>query len=159
MSTVDLRKSASHAGEDQASPDVFAARDAHWKNVLVGLFGAANTLAFAYLQEQRDSAQACIDGDHHAAVTNLFSQVARAKALGLSVVGSEQLATDGQVKVDIWSVIIEPFSASTLAELIDQNDWLRPGDVVYQAETVRRHTLTEADFSAAAAPAVIGGEA
>ena len=142
-------KLASHAGEDQSSSDVFAARDAHWKNVLVGLFGAANTLAFIYLQEQRDSAQACIDGDHHSAVTNLFSQVARAKALGLSVVGAAELATARQVKVDIWSVIVEPFTASTLEGLIDLNDWLRPGDVVYRAETVHRHTLTEADFTAA----------
>jgi hypothetical protein len=149
--------SASHAGEDQSSPDVFAARDAHWKNVLVGLFGAANTLAFIYLQGQRDSAQACVDADHHKAVVNLFNQVARAKALGLSAAGASQLATAGQVKVDIWSVIVEPFSASTLADLIDQNDWLRPGDVVYRAETVHRHTLTEADFPAAAVRAKIGG--
>ena len=150
---------ASHAGEDQSSPDVFAARDAHWKNVLVGLFGAANTLASTYLQDERDNALECIDADHHEAVVNLFNQVARAKALGLSVAGAAQLATAGQVKVDIWSVIVEPFTASTLDNLIGQNDWLRPGDVVYRAETVHRHTLTEADFTVAAAPAEIGGAA
>jgi len=149
---------ASHGGEDQSSPDVFAARDAHWKNVLVGLFGAANTLAFVYLQEERDSAQACIDADHHGAVVNLFNQVARAKALGLSAAGASHLATAGQVKVDIWSVIVEPFTASTLDSLISQNDRLRPGDVVYRAETVHRHTLTEADFTAASVPAEIGGQ-
>lgn len=150
---------ASHAGEDQSSPDVFAARDAHWKAVLVGLFGAANTLASTYLQDERDSALACVDPDHHKAVINLFNQVARANALGLSTTGAAQLAAAGQVKVDIWSVLVEPFCAGSLSELIEQNEWLRPGDVVYKAETVYRHPLTEADFKAAAAPAEIGGAA
>lgn len=156
---ADKNAPASHAGEDQSSPDVFATREAHWKNVLVGLFGAANALANTYLKDERDNALECIDADHHKAVINLFNHLARANALGLGLAGAAQLAVTGQVKVDIWSVIIEPFSAASLEDLIAHNDWLRPGDVVYRAETVHRHKLTEADFTAAAAPAEIGGEA
>jgi hypothetical protein len=153
------KSSASHVGEDQSSHAVFAAREAHWKNVLVGLFGAANTLATTYLQEERDSALACIDADHHKSVIDLFNQLARAKALGLSLTGAMKLRIEGQAEVELWSVVNEQFATCSLSDLIAANDWLRPGDVVYKAVTIERHTLTEADFAAATAPAVIGGAA
>jgi hypothetical protein len=139
------KSSASHVGEDQSSHAVFAAREAHWKNVLVGLFGAANTLATTYLQDK--------------SVIDLFNQLARAKALGLSLAGAMKLRIEGQAEVELWSVINEQFATCSLSDLIAANDWLRPGDVVYKAVTIERHTLTEADFAPAAAPAVIGGAA
>lgn len=144
-------------GEDQSSPDVFAARSAHWMNVLIGLTGAANTLIATYLREELADVNACVDADHHKAIAALSAQVERAKALGLTLAGAAQLAATGQATVELWSVINEQFSACSLSDLIAANDWLRPGDVVYKAETIHRHTLTEADFNAAAAPAVIGG--
>jgi len=147
------------SGEEQSSHAVFAPRDAYWKLVLLGLLNAARTLGNTYLQEERDDVLVCVDADHHAAVRDLFAQVKRAEALGLSVVGATQLAAAGMSAVDLWSVLIEPFTATSLEDLIHQNDWLRPGDVVYKADTIYRHTLTEADFKAAAAPAEIGGSA
>lgn len=152
-------QAAAQSGEEQSSPDVFAARSSHWMNVLLGLAGAANTLVTTYMQEELEDVKACVDEDHHKAIAGLAKQVERAKALGLTLAGAAQLAAIGQTKVDLWSVIVEPFSASSLSDLITQNDWLRPGDVVYKAETIHRRTLTEADFNAAAAPAVIGGAA
>ncbi|GEM_PF-2264373 len=147
------------SGEDQASPDVFAARSSHWMSVLLGLVGSANTLITTYLQEELADVKACIDEDHHQAIAGLAKQVERAKALGLTLAGAAQLAATGQANVELWSVINDQFSAGSLSDLIAQNDWLRPGDAVYRAETIYRHTLTEADFNAAAAPAVIGGAA
>ncbi|WP_312547605.1 hypothetical protein [Massilia sp.] len=146
-------------GEDQASPDVFAARSAHWLNVLLGLVGSANTLITVYMKEELADVKACVDEDHHKAITSLANQVERAKALGLTLAGAAQLAATGQANLELWSVINDQFSAGSLSDLISANDWLRPGDVVYKAETIYRHTLTEADFNAAAAPAVIGGAA
>jgi len=151
--------SASHAGEDQSSSGVFATRQAHWMNALVGLVGAANTLTNIYLQEERADPKACIDSDHHKAVVSLFEQVERAAAMGLTVAGAAQLAATGQASVQLWSVINDQFSASTLSDLLAANDRLRPGDVVYKAETIFRHTLTAADFGPASAPVVIGGAA
>ena len=156
---ADKNAVASHVGEDQSSPGVFATRDAHWKCVALGLLSAARTLGNAYLQEERDDASLCVSPEHHAAVVNLFTAVKRAEALGLSIAGAAQLSATGQVKVDIWSANIAPFSACTLSDLVAQCDWLRPGDFVYKAETVYQHKLTEADFAAAAPPAEIGGEA
>lgn len=148
-----------HAGEDQSSRGVFATREAHWMSVLVGLFGAARTMAMTYLQEEQRDVRACIDSDHHQAVRALFDQITRGEALGLSFAGAAQLASTGQAEVGLWSVINEKFSTCSLRDLIAANDWLRAGDVVYKAATIHRHTLTEADFSTAAAPAGIGGEA
>lgn len=155
---ADKNAPASHAGEDQSSPDVFATRETHWKCVLAGLLNAARTLGNTYLQDERESVRECIDADHHKAVIDLFAQIKRAEALGLSVAGAAQLAATGHAKVDLWSANVAPFSACSLSDLICQNDWLRPGDFVYKAETVFQHLLTEADFTAAAAPTAIGGE-
>jgi len=154
---------AAHTGADQASagaaPDVFAARDAHWKLAAIGLLSAARTLCNSYLKEEREDVTVCIDADHHAAVRDLFARIKHAEDLGLSIVGAAQLAIAGHVKVDLWSALVTPFSASTLTDLIEQCDWLRPGDAVFRAETLHRHTLTEADFKAANAHGEIGGAA
>lgn len=149
---------AAQAGEEQSSHAVFATRDAHWKLVLLGLLCAARTMANGYLQEERDDVRACVDADHHAAVRDLFAQVKRAEALGLTLVGANQLAAAGMSAVDLWSVNIEPFTADSLSNLIHLNDWLRVGDVVFKADTIYRHTLTEADFKAAADQGEIGGQ-
>lgn len=150
-------------GEEQSSrgavPAIFAARDTHWKLLAINLLSAARVLCNGYLKEERDDVSVCIDADHHSAVRDLFAQVKRAEDLGFSVVGAAQLAASGMSAVDLWSVLIEPFTATSLEDLIHQNDWLRPGDVVYKADTIYRHALTEADFKAAAAPAEIGGAA
>jgi len=150
---------ASHAGEDQSSHAVFAAREAYWKSVLAGLFGAAKTLATKYLQEELNDPKACVDADHHRAVADLFNQISRGEALGLSLAGALQLKIEGKADVQLWSANFAPFSACSLSDLVDQCDWLRPGDVVYKAETVVQHKLTEADFTDAAAKAEMGGEA
>lgn len=156
---AEKEKAPAQTGEEQSSHALFATCDAHWKMVLLGLLNAARTLGKTYLQEERDDVRACIDADHHAAVRDLFAQVKRAEALGLSVVGATELAATGRAEVELWSVVNEEFSACSLRDLIAANDWLRPGDAVFKAETVLRHTLTEADFKAAAAPAEIGGAA
>lgn len=150
---------AAHAGEDQSSRAVFATREAYWMSVLVGLFGAVRTLANNYLQQELKDPKACVDSDHHRAVADVFHQISRGEALGLSFAGATQLAITGQADVELWAVNNEGFSTCSLSDLIAENDWLRPGDVVYKAETIRRHNLIEADFNTAAAPAVIGGEA
>lgn len=151
---------AAHAGEDQSSPDaasaVFAPRTAHWANILANLLGAAKTFANTYLQEERNDTKACFDADHHKAVVELFTQIENADALGLSLAGALQLAADGQASVQLWYAKSDRFTASTMLGLVAANDWLRPGDVVYQAQTIERHTLTEADIKAAR-PIVIGG--
>lgn len=140
---------AAQPGEDHSSHAVFAAREAHWKMALIGLLGAARTLATTYLKTQRDDASACIDADHHLAVVDLFAQIAHADALGLSLAGADQLAASGMSAVDLWSIFICPFTATSLERLIAQNEHLRVGDVVYKADTIYRHTLTEADFAVA----------
>lgn len=150
---------AAQTGEEQTSHAVFATRDAHWKMALLGLLNAARTLGNAYLQEERDDARACVDADHHAAVRDLFAQVKRAEALGLTWVGADQLAAAGMSAVDLWSIRIEPFTATSLSQLIAQNPHLKVGDVAYKADTIYRRVLTEADLKAAAAPAEIGGAA
>lgn len=154
---------AAQTGEEQSSigamPDVFAARDAHWKLAAIGLLSAARTLCNTYLKDERDDEAVCIDADHHGAVRDLFARIKQAEDVGLSIVGAAQLAAAGHVKVDLWSALVTPFSASTLADLIEQCDWLRPGDAVFRAETLHRHTLTEADFKAADAQGEIGGAA
>ncbi len=153
---------AAQTGEDQSSlgamPDVFAARDAHWKLAAIGLLSAARTLCNTYLKDERDDAAVCIDADHHSAVRDLFARIKQAEDVGLSIVGAAQLSAAGMSAVDLWSVLIEPFTATSLEDLLHQNDWLRPGDVVYKADTIYRHTLTEADFKAAATQCEIGGQ-
>lgn len=150
---------ASHAGEDQTSHAVFAARDSHLKSLLIGLFGAAKTLANNYLQDERDNVLECIDADHHRAIVNLFDQVKLGEALGLSLAGAMQLRVEGQTEVQLWSAVNEQFTACSLKALIAANSTLRPGAVVYKAPTIERHVLTEADFTPAAAHAEIGSEA
>ena len=143
---------AAQTGEDQSSHALFASRDAHFKLVLIGLLGAARTMS-TYLKAQRDDAAACIDADHHRAVVDLFDQVKRAEAMGLSLVGAHQLAASGMSAVDLWSIFICPFTATSLERLIAQNEHLRVGDVVYKADTIYRHTLTKTDLIAAGRPA------
>lgn len=50
-----------------------------------------------------------------------------------------------------WSVTGQDFAASSLSDLIRENDWLRPGDVVAQAQAAGSYTLTDADFEQAVA--------
>jgi len=139
---------AAQTGEDQSSHAVFAPREAHQKLAFIGLLGAARTVA-TYLQKLHDEPTRCVDADHYRAVAGLFEQIKRAEALGLTWVGADQLAAAGTSAVDLWSVLIEPFTATSLEDLVQQNDWLRPGDVVYKAGTIYRHTLTETDFAVA----------
>jgi len=156
---AEKEKAPAQTGDGESSHAVFATRDAHWKLALLGLLNAARTMANGYLQEERDDAAVCIDADHHAAVRDLFAQVKHAEALGLSVVGATQLAAAGMSAVDLWSIRIEPFTATSLSQLIAQNPHLQVGDVAYKADTIFRHVLTEADFKAAKAQAQIGGAA
>lgn len=146
-------------GEDQASRSTFAPRAAHWAAAFSHLLQSAKTLANTYLKEERADASICIDEDHHKAVRDLFEQIENADALGLSLAGALQLAATGQAAAPLWYAQSDRFAASSLQGLIAANDWLRPGDVVYHAHTIQRHKLTDADFNAAAAPAVIGGAA
>lgn len=143
---------AAQTGEDQSSHAVFASREAHQKLAFIGLLGAARTVA-TYLKKQYDEPASCIDVDHYLAVDGLFEQIKRAEALGMTWVGADQLAAAGMSSVDMWSVLIEPFTATSLEDLVRQNDRLRPGDVVYKADTIYRHTLTKTDLIAAGRPA------
>lgn len=140
---------AAHAGEDQSSRQM-EARQAHWSNLSVQLVTAAKTLANDYLQEERDDVRACISPEHHAAVRALFDAIKNTDLAGLSDACAVLAAMDIGRGV-FWSVTGQEFAAESLADLIRDNDWLRPGDVVYQAQAVGRRTLTELDFVHAAA--------
>jgi hypothetical protein len=143
-------KSGAHAGEDQASSD-FAARDAHWKNLAVQLLTAARTLADEYLQQERADVTVCANAEHHQAVRNLCAAIANAGRAGLEQAWTALQAGGAIECATLWSVTGDEFSADSLVDLIKANDWLRPGDYVYQAQTTSRHLLTEADFAQAAA--------
>lgn len=149
---------AAHAGEDRSSPDLFAPRTVHWANTLVGLLGAAKTVANTYLQQERADPAACIDADHHRAIVDLFAAIGQADALGLSLTGALQLVEGSAVPAQLWFAKGDRFSAPSVRSLIEANSWLRPGDVVYKAQTIVRHQLTEKDFETADL-AAIGGEA
>lgn len=146
-------------GEEQASPSIFAPRTAHFATAFSHLLQSAKTLANTYLKDERADASTCIDADHHKAVCDLFEQIENADALGLSLAGALQLVATGQAAAPLWYAQSDRFAARSLQGLIAANDWLRPGDVVYQAHTIQRHKLTDADFNAVAAPAEIGGAA
>ncbi len=140
---------AAHVGEDQSSRQ-FEARAAHWSNLAVQLLLAAKKLADDYLQDENDDGSLCIDGEHHAAVQALFSAIKDADRAGLSDACAVLAAMDIGRGV-FWSVTGDEFSANSLPALIAANDWLRPGDYVYQAQAVGRRKLTELDFVHAAA--------
>lgn len=140
---------AAHVGEDQSSRQM-EARAAHWSNLAVQLLVAAKTLANDYLQDEHDDASLCIDAEHHAAVQALFRAIKNADLAGLSDACAVLAAMDIGRGV-FWSVTGQEFAAESLTDLIRDNDWLRPGDVVYQAQAVGRRTLTELDFVHAAA--------
>jgi hypothetical protein len=149
-------QSPSHGAEDQSSPDVFAPRITHWANTLVGLLGAARTVAENYLQAERADPKACVDLDHYKAVCGLFDAIEQAGMLGLTLNGALQLAGDSAVPLQLWFANTDRFSAASKRAVIAANAWLKPGDVVYQAQTILRHTVTEEDLAAARAP-LIGG--
>jgi len=69
--------------------------------------------------------------------------------------GEEQSSPGAEPAIRQWSTEPPEPEARSLSELANQEQWLRPGDVVYTID-VRRHTLTESDLNAAAR-AVIGG--
>ena len=140
---------ASHAGEAQAS-NLIDPRSAHWENLAVELLLAAKTLANEHLQGQCDDIRACASASHHQAVRNLFAAIKNADSAGLSDACAALAASAGAEPLQLWSVTNDDFSAGSLSDLIKASDWLRPGDVVYQAQTTGRYTLTEADFVAAA---------
>jgi hypothetical protein len=140
---------AAHVGEDQSSRQ-FEARAAHWSNLAVQLLGAAKTLANDYLQEERDDISACVSPEHHKAVRALFGAINGADHAGLSYACAVLAAMDIGRGV-FWSVTGQEFGASSLPDLIRENDWLRPGDIVYQAQAVGRQKLTAADFAQAVA--------
>ena len=70
--------------------------------------------------------------------------------------GEAQASPGAEEAIRQWSTEPPEPEARTLPELANQEQWLRPGDVVYTVD-VRRHILTESDLNAAAR-AVIGGE-
>ena len=140
---------AAHVGEDQSSRQL-EARRAHWSNLAVQLLLAAKKLANDYLQDENDDGSLCIDAEHHSAVQALFSAIRDADFAGLSDACAVLAAMDIGRGV-FWSVTGQEFVAESLADLLRDNDWLRPGDVVYQAQAVGRRTLTELDFVHAAA--------
>jgi hypothetical protein len=139
---------AAHVGEDQSSRQM-EARAAHWSNLAVQLLLAAKTYADDYLQDENDDASLCIDAEHHARVCALVSAVKDVDLAGLSDACVVLAAMDVGRGV-FWSVTGQEYSATSLSDLIRENDWLRPGDVVYQAQAVGRHVLTEADYVGAA---------
>jgi hypothetical protein len=137
---------ASHAREDQSSPDVFAPRNAHWANAAIGLLSAAKVLTNE--KDVTDLSHA----ELHQAVLSLSAAVARAEQVGLTLNGALQIATGTAPRAQFWSVINDRFSSGSICGLIRNNDWLRPGDYVYQAQTIVRHKLTDSDFVAAGVP-------
>jgi hypothetical protein len=140
---------AAHAGFATA-PEVFAARSTHWVTVAAGLLIAAHALADGYLQEERDDIRACVDVKHHQAIRNLFEAIKSADRAGLADACADLQTLSLAAPVEFWSVINDKFTACSLSDLIRENDWLRPGDVVYQSTVVRRHALTTEDFAVAA---------
>lgn len=140
---------ASHAGEDQASAQL-AARADHWENLAAQLLIAAKVMAHEYLQEECDDVRACVDSAHHQAVRNFCEAVKNADRAGLSDACAVLVALVATKPQQLWSVDDE-FTAGTLSDLIKANDWLRPGDYVYTAQTTGRYKLTEADVAAAVA--------
>jgi hypothetical protein len=139
---------AAHVGEDQSSRQ-FEVRAAHWSNLAGQVVLAAKALANDYLQEERDDVRACVSPEHHKAVRALFEAIKNADGAGLSD-ACAVLAAMNVGRGVFWSVTNEEFPANSLPALIAANDWLRPGDFVYQAQAVGRHKLTEADFAQAA---------
>jgi hypothetical protein len=140
---------AAHAGFSTA-PDVFGARSAHWLTVASGLLSAAHALADEYLQDERDDIRACLDAKHHQAIRSLFEAIKNADRAGLADACADLQTLSLTAPVEFWSVINDKFTACSLSDLIRENDWLRPGDVVYQASIIRRHTITEAEYKEAA---------
>ena len=145
----EISKPAAHVGEDQSSRQ-FEARTAHWSNLAVQMVLAAKTLANEYLQEEHDDIRACINPEHHAAVRALFDAIKAADSAGLSDACAVLAAMDIGRGV-FWSVTGDEFSVNSLPALIAANDWLRPGDYVYQAQAVGRRRIAELDFVHAAA--------
>jgi len=135
---------AAHAGEDQSSHQ-FEARAAHWSNLAVQLLTAAKKLANDWLQDENDDVSLCFNAEHHTAIRALFDAVKSADLAGLSDACAVLAAMDVGRGV-FWSVTNDEFPANSLPALIAANDFLRPGDFVYQAQAVGRHKLTEADF-------------
>ena len=135
--------SASHAGEDQSSPDVFAPRKAHWANAAIGLLSAAKTITGI-----KDITDTPYD-ELRELVRGLAAAVSRAEEAGMTLTGTLQLATGVITAAQYWSVINDRFSAGSLTDLIKANEWLRVDDYVYQAKTIHRHKLTKEDFAAA----------
>ena len=74
-----------------------------------------------------------------------------------SQVGEDRSSPFASAPIVTYSVNQPEPDADSLNDLVFDNDWLRPGDVVYVTET-RRHILTENDLNAAAR-ALIGGAA
>jgi hypothetical protein len=141
-----------HAGEEQSSPHVFAARSVHWANAAIGLLSAAKVITSI-----KDITDVPYD-ELKRLVAGLSVAVAGADAAGMTLHGAMRVATGTAQDAQLWSVINDRFSSGSISGLIQTNDWLRPGDHVYQAQTIHRHKLTEEDF-ASAGVAVIGGEA
>jgi hypothetical protein len=140
---------AAHAGFATA-PDVFAARSAHWLTVAAGLLITAEAFADEYLQAQRDDVRLCQDAKHHQAIIDLCTAIKSGNRAGLKDACVDLQNISLTAPVEFWSVINDKFVACSLVDLIRENDWLRPGDVVYQASIIRRHTITEAECNEAA---------
>lgn len=72
-----------------------------------------------------------------------------------SQAGEDRASPEAAAPIVTYSVNLPELEADSLNDLVFDNEWLRPGDVVYVSE-IRRHTLTESDLNAAAR-ALIGG--
>jgi len=138
-----------HVGEDQSSRQL-ETRAAHWSNLAVQLLLAAKTLANDWLQDENDDVSLCFNEEHHARIRALFTAIKDADLAGLSDACAVLAAMDIGRGV-FWSVTGQEFAAASLPDLIRENEWLRPGDIVYQAQAVGRRKLTELDFIHAAA--------
>jgi hypothetical protein len=147
----EISKPTAHVGEDQSSRQ-FEARAAHWSNLAVQLLLVAKRLANDYLQDENDDGSLCVDAEHHAAVQAPFSAIKGADRAGLSDACAALAAMDIGRGV-FWSVTGDKYEFGSLPALLAdaKSDFLRPGDFVYQAQSVGRHKLTEADFVQAAA--------
>lgn len=139
-----------HAGEDQASA-LEDPRAAHWTSLAVQLLLAAKTLANDYLQEECDDASVCVDAGHHQAIQNLFAAIKGADSAGLSDACAALVLVVGAEPAQLWTVTGNEYHRCSLPSILANNDWLRPGDVIWEVQArPQRRVLTEADFAAAA---------
>jgi hypothetical protein len=141
---------AAHAGEAQAS-NLVDPREPHWATLAVQLMQAARALADEYLQQQRDDIRVCASAAHHQAVRNLFDAIKGADRAGLEKACAEILVSATSDPIELWTVTGNQYRRCQLPAILAENDWLRPGDVIWTVQSApQRHVLTEADFARAA---------